>query len=64
MAGFLTPLYKGGRIVYMKTLKPSALMEAFEEENIQVVPIVPRLLQALKVSIERELERKKNFLAL
>ncbi len=58
MAGFLTPLYRGGTIVYMRTLKPSAIMEALAEEDIYAFPIVPRLLQALKMSIEKELARK------
>lgn len=57
--GFLTPLSSGGRIVYVLTLKPSSILEAFAEENIYAAVIVPRLLQVLKNSIERELEEKR-----
>jgi len=63
MGGLFTPLYKGASIIYIRTLKPSAIMRALAEENIYTVMIVPRLLQALKNSIERELERK-TFLKL
>ena len=59
MAGFLVPLSQGASIVYVRTLKPSAIMSALRDENIYVVPIVPRLLSALKMSIEQEFERKK-----
>ena len=55
MGGFFVPLCRGGTIVYLRTLKPSAMMEAFAKEDIYAVVTVPRLLQALKNSIEREL---------
>ena len=58
MGGFFVPLYRGGTIIYLRTLKPSAMMEAFSEEDVHAVVTVPRLLQALKKSIERELARK------
>ncbi|MBI3421262.1 MAG: AMP-binding protein, partial [Candidatus Sungbacteria bacterium] len=58
MAGFFTPLSKGGTIVYIRTLKPSAIMDALGEESIWAIILVPRLLQALKSSIEREMEHK------
>ncbi len=58
MGGFLIPLSCGSSIVYLRTLKPSALMEAFAAEDMYVAIMVPRLLQALKSSIERELARK------
>jgi long-chain acyl-CoA synthetase len=57
-AGFLTPLYLGGSIIYLRTLKPSAIMEAFAEEDVQAMIAVPRLLQLLKGSVERELEAR------
>ena len=56
MGGFFTPLYRGAAIVYIRTLKPSAIMEALAEEDVYAVVAVPRLLQLLKTSIERELE--------
>jgi long-chain acyl-CoA synthetase len=58
MGGFFTPLYRGATIVYLRTLKPSAIMEALGEEDIYVIMSVPRLMQLLKTTIERELEEK------
>ncbi len=58
MGGFFTPLYRGAAIVYLRTLKPSAIMKALAEEDIYVIMSVPRLMQLLKTSIERELEEK------
>jgi long-chain acyl-CoA synthetase len=55
-AGFLLPLYLGGSVIYLRTLKPSAIMEAFSEEDVYAMIAVPRLLQLLKGSVERELE--------
>jgi long-chain acyl-CoA synthetase len=58
MGGFFVPLYRGAAIVYLRTLKPSAIMEALSEEDIYVIMSVPRLMQLLKTTIERELEEK------
>ncbi|HJV64691.1 MAG TPA: AMP-binding protein [Geomonas sp.] len=58
MGGFFTPLYRGAAVVYLRTLKPSAIMEALDEEDIYVIMSVPRLQQLLKSSIERELAEK------
>ena len=58
MGGFFTPLYRGAAIVYLRTLKPSAIMEALGEEDIYVIMSVPRLMQLLKTTIERELDEK------
>lgn len=58
MGGFFTPLYRGASIVYIRTLKPSAIMEALADEDIFAIIAVPRLLQLLKGSIEREFEAK------
>ena len=58
MGGFFTPLYRGASVVYLGTLKPSAIMEALSEEDIYVIMAVPRLMQLLKSTIERELEEK------
>ncbi|MCM2357555.1 MAG: AMP-binding protein [Geobacteraceae bacterium] len=58
MGGFFTPLFRGAAVVYLRTLKPSAIMEALAEEDIHAMIAVPRLLQLLKSSIERELEEK------
>jgi len=58
MGGFFVPLYRGAAIVYLRTLKPSAIMEALADEDIYVIMSVPRLLQLLKSTIEREVEEK------
>jgi len=58
MGGFFTPFYRGAAIVYLRTLKPSAIMEALREEDIYVIMSVPRLMQLLKTTIERELDEK------
>ena len=58
MGGFFTPLYRGGTVIYPRTLKPSAIMEALSEEDIYVIMSVPRLMQLLKSTIERELAEK------
>lgn len=58
MGGFLTPLYRGASIVYLRILKPSAMMEAFREEDFRAVVCVPRLLQLLRDAIERQLEAR------
>ena len=58
MGGFFTPLCRGAAIVYLRTLKPSAIMEALDEEDISVIMSVPRLMQLLKTSIEQGLEEK------
>ena len=58
MGGFFTPLARGGSIVYLRTLKPEAIMAALGEEEVAAVVAVPRLLQLLRSSIERELAAK------
>ncbi|HEY3308046.1 MAG TPA: AMP-binding protein [Desulfuromonadaceae bacterium] len=58
MGGFFTPLYRGASVIYPRTLKPSAIMEALAEENIYAMMTVPRLMQLLKSSIEQGLEEK------
>jgi long-chain acyl-CoA synthetase len=58
MGGFFTPLYRGAGIVYLRTLKPSAIMEALKEEDIYIIMSVPRLMQLLKTTLERGLDEK------
>lgn len=57
--GFLTPLYRGDRIIYLRTIKPSSIMEAFKKENVYAMLVVPRFLSLLKNTIEKELAAKK-----
>ncbi|MBJ6725216.1 AMP-binding protein [Geomesophilobacter sediminis] len=58
MGGFFLPLYRGASVVYLGALKPSAIMDALKEEDIYVIMSVPRLMQLLRSTIERELEEK------
>ncbi len=59
MGGFFTPLYHGAGIVYLQTLKPSAIMDALSEEDIFIIMSVPRLMQLLQTNILQELEEKR-----
>jgi long-chain acyl-CoA synthetase len=56
--GFWSPLYGGATVLYLKTLKPSALFEMFQRQEITVMLVVPRLLGLLKQSIEHTLKEK------
>ncbi|MDA3971122.1 MAG: AMP-binding protein [Desulfobulbaceae bacterium] len=58
MGGFFLPLYHGATIVYLRTLKPSAIMAALAEEDIYVIMSVPRLMQLLQTTIVREVAEK------
>ncbi len=54
--GFLTALFRGDKIVYIRTIKPSSIMETLLKEKISGMLVVPRILQLLKSSIEREFD--------
>lgn len=56
--GFLVPLFRGDKIIFIRTIKPTAIMQAFKEENIAAMLVVPRFLSLLKNTIERELKAK------
>lgn len=56
--GFLIPLYRSDKIIYLRTVKPLAILQALKEENIAIMLVVPRLLSLLKNTIERELTAK------
>jgi long-chain acyl-CoA synthetase len=58
MGGFFTPLCRGAGVIYLRTLKPSAIMEALAEEDVYVIMSVPRLMQLLRTSIEQGLAEK------
>ena len=59
MGGFFTPLYHGASIVYLRALKPSAIMDALSEEDIYIIMSVPRLMQLLQTTIQQELDEKR-----
>lgn len=56
--GFLVPLFRGDKIIYSRTIKPSSITTALKEENIYAMLVVPRLLSLLKTTVEREFESK------
>jgi long-chain acyl-CoA synthetase len=49
--GLLLPLSRGGRVTYVETLKPSALLAALRAERPNVIVVVPRLLALLRARI-------------
>lgn len=57
--GFLAPLKVGGRVVYLRTIKPAAMSDALQQEDINVMMAVPRILQAFRDGVVRELSHKK-----
>jgi long-chain acyl-CoA synthetase len=52
---FLPPLL-GGTVIFQDEMKPSEVIETIRRERVSVAVSVPRVLQALKRKIERELE--------
>ncbi len=56
--GFLIPLYRGDKIIYLRTIKPSSVMEGLSKENVAIMLVVPKFLVLLKNIIERELAIK------
>lgn len=61
--GFFLPLAVGATIVYLRTLKPSALIEAMKEEKITVALVVPRILLSFEDNITNEFKRKRLYTA-
>lgn len=65
--GFFLPLSNKSTIVYIKSLKASALFEAFSEEKITNMVIVPRLLEIIYSGIFKKVkdenkEKQFNFM--
>lgn len=64
-AGLLIPLTSGSRIAYIPSLKASSIFEAFEEENITNMLLVPRLLKLFSDKIKdkvKKIEPLFNFM--
>ncbi len=59
--GFFLPLIAGATIVYLRTIKPSALIETVNKEKITVMLVVPRILSLLEDSIINEFRRKRLY---
>jgi len=58
--GLFTPLFNKSRIVYIQTLKTSALFEALNEEKISNIALVPRLLQLIQTGILQKVKEKNK----
>lgn len=56
--GFLTPLYRGDKIIYLRLIKSSSIIEALSKENVASMLVVPKFLSLFKNTIERELAVK------
>ncbi|MBW2989440.1 AMP-binding protein [Candidatus Woesearchaeota archaeon] len=61
--GLFTPLSSGSSIVYISSLKPSAIFDALKED-ITIMVLVPRILQSLKKRITSEAKKKGKEKAL
>jgi long-chain acyl-CoA synthetase len=59
---FLPPLL-GGTVIFQDELKPSEVVNTIRRERVSVLVSVPRVLQALKQKIERDLEDRDDAVA-
>jgi long-chain acyl-CoA synthetase len=57
-AGFLGPLYGGGRICYVRSLLPEEILEAMREQRVSFMITVPLFLRLLCNGIRRELAKR------
>jgi long-chain acyl-CoA synthetase len=56
---FLPPLL-GGTVIFQDELKPSEIVNTIRRERVSVLVSVPRVLQALKQKVERDLEDRSG----
>ena len=59
--GFWTALANGAAIIYLRTLKPSSLLETIRKERISAMLVVPSILSLFRSSMEQRF-RSKNLL--
>lgn len=67
MIGLFIPLFNKATIVYIRTLKTKALFEAFSEERITNVAVVPRLLELIHSGILKKVKdegKEKQFFSI
>jgi long-chain acyl-CoA synthetase len=57
MLGIFIPPLLAGTVVYMRSQKPSEIIEIVGRERVSVLVAVPRILQSLRREIERRMER-------
>ena len=54
--GIFLPQLMGGTVIFQDALNPGEVIRAIRRERVSVLVAVPRMLQALKEKIERDLE--------
>jgi long-chain acyl-CoA synthetase len=54
--GIFLPQLMGGTVIFQDALKPAEVIGTIRRERVSVLVAVPRMLQALKEKIERDLE--------
>jgi long-chain acyl-CoA synthetase len=54
--GYFLPIVAGAPVVYLDTLKPTAIVRALREERVTVAVMVPRILKGLMLGVKRETE--------
>jgi len=57
MLGIFIPPFLAGTVVFIDSLKPSALIEVIRDERISVLVAVPRFIESLQREIQRQMER-------
>ena len=60
--GMLAPLAVGAAVVYLSTIKPSAIFRTLKNEPITIFLCVPRLLYSFKNGIKRKFSGPKTIL--
>ncbi len=61
LLGIFIPQLLGATVVFQDTLNPSEIIRTIKRERVSVLVSVPRLLEALKDKIERDLESEGNL---
>lgn len=59
--GIFLPQLLQGTVIFQETLKPGDVVSTIRRERVSVLVAVPRMLQALKEKIERDLEDKGHL---
>ena len=57
--GFFLALTAGATVIYLRTLKPSAIVDVMKEEHVTNMLVVPRILESLQNNILQEISHKK-----
>ncbi len=55
--GFITMLYKGAEITYIKKFQPKEFIKIMQQKKITRLIVVPEFLKILKISIEKDIKK-------